>query len=530
MKFLKTVADKKRLSVYVIGLLFVIASVFLVHAHQPNTSDEVTIQTISSQHLKFKGDGRAWLGEDNYIFKVPFYFALGGLFDNSRTVLLVTSIVFNVLGFGLFFYSSYYFYRKFKAKDGLIHLSLLWLASICLSYLMLIMINPNQRNLEIGLYFLILVLLSRYIDKDFSFAGRRGKALAVLLAAFFGLMLYSDPFLVFMLVAPVLLLFGGYLYFQKFHERMFRASLFFVGSLGFSVIWKLFFERLHIIARSPQTNIILFDELGQNIVKLFKAYFLFFSAHFWGEKALDLGTVRLLLNALVLGGFVIAPFVLLRIKRPKGKRLDPWLLFWLVQPFYISLVFLMSGNTVENGDGSFRFLVLVPFFAPVTLALLLGYLQPRLRALAVTLLTFAFVLNTGLVVKTVVLNTRIHTPDPNHLQWATIKAVDQQGLTKGFGPYWDSIINTYLSNDRIIVIPANCADVQHFLMHDKALYQPAQKSFYIYNPSLMANCSQDKLAQTLGPPEKIIPIEGDVKLNIYNYDITRTLKAGYYYQ
>ncbi len=532
MPSLRAVSDripnKKQFWVFVFGLLLVALGIYLVHALQPNTSDDVAIQTVFSQHLKLHGrPGRAWLGEDNYMLKVPFYLLMGQLFANSRGALLATAVIFNCLGFALFFYSSYYFYKKLRAEDGLLHMSLLWLVSISGFYLILFTINPNQRNVEIGLYFFILTLFARYIDQKISFEGRK-RFLAALLLAIFGLFLYSDPFFVFMLVIPLLLLFGGYLYFQAFQRRMLHSSLFLIASLGISSVWKVVFEHFGIMTRKPQVHFILFEQLGPNLVKAWRAYFYFFSAGFWGKNALSLGTLRVLLNAFIMALVFIAPaFIWWQRKK---KRLDPWLLFWFTQPVYITTVFVMSNTTVLNGDGSFRFLVLVPFFAPLMLALFVREIRNRrLRTLLVAIVVAATVLNVGLTFKTAIQQISGRPYDPNRLQQLTIRAVQKQGLEKGFGSYWDSNINIYLSGGKVVVIPANCADVQHFLMDDKDLHISAHRSFYIYNPTNVQHCSEDKLAQTLGQPSKVVPIEDGVRLFIYNYDITTKMKTGYYY-
>lgn len=518
---------------WIICALLLSIGMALIALHRNYTSDDVVIQTTIYQHFHLPGQDVARLGEDNYIIKVPFYIILNLLFDNSRSVLMFTSFVFSLSGMALFLYSTFYFLRRFNISNFRSKLSLIWLFSLSSPIVFFfILINPNLRNLEIGLAFLGLTLFAKYLDGSISFKRRVDKFYAFLLSAAFGLFLYSDPFFLVMLWLPLFIFFTALFYFgckTVSRQKLTRVLAFMISSLLLMAVFHLSLNLVDIYSRPLNSGFINYTSLWRSIDWTILTYCHVFGIEFWGKAAATIYSIRNLLNALVVIFFVVAPFLMLRSK--SWSKRDPWWLFLILQPYFITLVFIFSQNVVDNGNGSGRFIVMLPFYIPLILALSINELltNKKLRDLFTLALLASIALNSAYLTHQ---SISIPEENPNSQNYSLIKTLEKHHLYKGFGGYWDSHINTYLSNNTINVIPVNCLHIQHFLMDDKTLTIPANKTFYIYDSQVLsATCPQKtELDRRLGQPSEVLDIKDtDKKILVYDYDISSKLVHAYFY-
>jgi hypothetical protein len=516
---------KKLTIVLAISLILLTIGVVINHYKHAYTSDDVLIQTVLYQHTNLPGSGKAWLGEDNYIIKVPIYFLAQELFSNSRYIIFATLLFFNFVGFILFFYSAFYFFKKFKFADQISTLSVLWLASISPALVAYFLYNPNLRNLEIGLAFWALVLFCKYIDDGLVFAGWPKKILVIALSIFLGMFFYSDPLFAYMLLLPLLTFLSVRIYLEKSRAKLINSLLFLISAIIVSALMRKIFTHFGIMTHHTETKFIAYNQLGHTINLLLDSYFRIFSANFWDANLLTLGTVLRLLNACLMFIVIFGPLILLRSSRFIYRK-NPWAIFLLTQPFFLSLVYVLSNNTALNGAGSIRFLVLLPFYAVFILPFFFGHIKsPALKPLLLPFLIVVICLNSLYAVKEM---ARAHHEHPNSSNFTLINTLRSMGLTKGYANYWDSGVNTYLSDNKIDFVPVNCMQIQHWLMDDHSLNVSAEKTFYLFNPSRTGNCeSVDVIPQILGTPNQVVEI-GESRIFVFNYDIKVKLRDAYY--
>jgi hypothetical protein len=511
--------------VFLIALIILVSGLVIVSFYRAFTSDDVVIQTVIRQYFKLPGKGVTWLGEDNYLIKMPFYLLLDVFFKNSRHLIIGTSVILNVIGFGFFFYSYVYFLRLFKLFETIPRLAIIWLCSLTVTLSILFLLNPNLRNLEIGISFLTLTIISKYMHGSISFSGVMGKMLATLLMLAFAIFLYSDPFFVVMLLVPVIIFCLVLLYQRKQTKVALMIIGFLILSYMIMTILRVAIPHLYINSRSPETQFIPFDKLGWTINQTLQSLLVIFQAEFWSKNILSTATVQAIANLTILLTILSTPIVLL--KRKHFNKHDPWIIFWLLQPIYILLVYILSNNTVLNGNPSMRFLVLLPFYTPIIFAIAYQkiFKQNKSKALITAILVIAITLNCIAFLRLAINRPKV---SPNVDNYNAIAYLENIGVTKGVAHYWNSQITTYLSNDVVTVIPVNCLQIQHLLMNDKALNIPADKTFYLYDEGHSPNCTIADITKVLGSPIQSVNLSPSKKIYIYNYDITTRFTSGYF--
>jgi hypothetical protein len=119
---------------------------------------------------------------------------------------------------------------------------------------------------------------------------------------------------------------------------------------------------------------------------------------------------------------------------------------------------------------------------------------------------------------------------PNDKETRTLAAVRAEGLTKGFGHYSDSDVNTYYSGNEIDFLGVYCQygrlHFYHWLTDDAILDKPAQRTFLLYDPSRFdaPGCPVDAELRQFGQPGKRIPLTYGRELLVYDRDITPDLR------
>lgn len=492
-------------------LLF--ANLLVAHLTRPYNSDDVALQTVLAQWGRGYHDV-ATVGADNFILKAPLYLLLGQLTSNGRSVLFLTVLLLNAVGFTLFVVSLRYFVERLGGTKELLVLPLIWLASLGTVFANVLM-NPNLRNVEIGVAFALVMLAAKYLDGQLPVGpGRLTLGLVGL-----GLFLYNDPFFLYMVVLPLLVLLGVVLLRDGSDARAARLVAFLLaGVVAFKLV-DLLGRALGFEATGGDVAFISLRQVWPHVELLVQASLTLFRADFFSKPLLGFASFQALLGLAVLAAVVAFPFLC----RRGSEQGVPWRWFFGLLPAFSAAVFVFSNQTFDLGAG--RFLVMVPFVAVLLVTLILQAANPRVLSLGAGILVLAAVAN---------LASTAHSfsrppGGPNSANYVVIEEARKRGLTKGYAYYWSSNINTYLSGDRIDFIQVECAAPPRlspyaWLTDDAILQKPASRSFYLYDAANFGGaCNRDDVVRQFGPPAEVRPLTATTELLVYDYDLAANL-------
>lgn len=503
------------IAVLLASVLVLIINIVAIQTVRPFNSDDVVTQVLIHDHRVTDGQGTMWFGEDNFVIKMLYYLLTEFLFTNSRAMIIATVIIFDVIGFVLFYFSALYFLKRFKVKDRFALLTMVWLAS-CYNIVWYFLMNPNLRNVEIGINFAVLAVLAKYIDGDFKFNSWPKKILVVVLAGLLGIFFYSDPFFTFMLGIPFLLFCVWHYFWQKSGRRAVIYSFFFMlASIATTFLWEKFFAHFFDFSlKRASTAFATISDMAQSTRQLVWDYFFLYWADFWNKPLLSFTQIRASFNAILVISSIVVPVVILFRQR---RKTDPWLLFMLGMPLFIGAIFIASHNTVASGFPAIRFLALLPFYAIFAYTLVFREITNEIvKKILLGVLILATLLNVASLTRSIFVKPT-SSPNANNLTIASV--LQDNNVSKGYGHNWDNSINSYLSDNHLKIIRIECFTKIYWLMDDGNELIQASKTFYIYNTKYSQNCSQDQVFAHLGDPSKIIPIDNEITVFIYDYDI-----------
>ena len=496
-------------------LLLLILNLGIAHALRWYNSDDVALQTILGQWQRGY-HATAHLGADSFILKVPLYLAVDLVVDNGRAALLLTSLILNVTGFVLFVASVRYFTKKLSLeRPHLVIWPLLWVAGLGLM-LANALITPNLRNLEIGLAFLLIMLVAKCWDGEVELSPAR-----ILVAVpVLGLFLYDDPYFLFVYVVPLIaLLLAGFAVRRDDKRPALLAGVLAGGVVAYKVIELV----LRAVGLSPlrlDASVADLAAIRQHFRLLVHGGLQLFEADLI-DRPLSLAHPRPLLNLVVLLGALLYPLALWR--RPAGFREEPWCWFFGVLPLVVAAIFVFSNQASDLASA--RYLVFVPFVAVVVIGVgLQGIETKSLRNAAVVVVAAATAVN----VVTTVDYYREQRGGANQINRVVVAAAIGDGLTKGYAGYWSSNINTYLSRDRVDFIQVECVDARArpypWLTDDGVLAKRASRTFFLWEADdARSGCTYDDLLRQFGDPGRVVPVTDAKKLLVYDYDLAQRM-------
>jgi hypothetical protein len=171
--------------------------------------------------------------------------------------------------------------------------------------------------------------------------------------------------------------------------------------------------------------------------------------------------------------------------------------------------------------------VLLAVVAQIFLLSIYGFTHSnrKFKLLLVGFYAIGILLNVGYNLDGVRMHIHTHGGDPNAINYQIVNIVKQQGLTKGYAPYWSAQINTYLSPNHAQFLPVTCLGHTLYKL-DWVINEPdfnikAQRSFFLYS-NVVAWCNVSILQLH---PVKVIPINNTYTLYIFNSDIGKGLKS-----
>ena len=515
------------IAVFIIGLLFVLVQIFLTDRVRPYTSDDVAWQSTLLTWRPGSGD-IAHFGSDPFIVKLPYYFLLNALFEPSRGLLLVTTLLFAALNFILFYYAALYFYRLFKVKLTLLNLTpVLWLASMGYWFSSQFL-NPNLRNFELGLMCILFMYgIKVYRGEVKPFASRVSTAVSVVAAAAIGALIISDLYFFYFGVVPLGIMAASLTYFEKRNKT---NGLQLLGLLGLSYVFAKFIK--YLVTRAGIEMIVSagdkFAPLNQIPRKMFgttEALHYIFNATFWNRTIENLATLGFLLNAALVSVMLLMTWIFIAKKRlykaPAAPAGGIWRAFLLMLFGFILAIY--ATTTTTNGADTYRYLVLLPYIFVLLAVPLLSEASKKIRQL----LAFGFALATLLNFYTPVTidKPKLSGPSPNQSNMDIISAVKKRRLIRGYAAYWDANINTYLSQGSVRFLPVSCTLGQRVVgftwLVDGKLMRSAtsERTFLLKDHTFAQNgCNEEKLMQQFGTPEEVFSVVGRT-VYVYDYDI-----------
>ncbi len=500
-------------SIETLVLMLALVALSLITATQSHMfgSDAVAQQNIVAT-LSPHSHPTIDLPQNTYIVKLPLYSIVAALPISPATGLLLTILVLGLSAIALFYWSAGILTDKPKVVWTLTG-PLLWLASLSGGFVGSL-INPNSRNLELGLAFVIFAILARWYKAGRPLDSKATFGLALSFVLLVGLLFYDDPYFEFVLAAPLVLFFGGrWLLFGKEGKALLVACSM-VSAVIAAQAWHWVFWQAGVHSGAGEAVFATLPEVGRNLQLFVSGALDVFNANFFGQPVLSMKALTLVLNFLVLMVTILSPLLLLM----KKFRHDAWKTFFVLQPLFISLAFIFSSVPVDLG--SERYLVILPFYSVLITTLILIETAGRIKTVLIGTLVVAVALNVAATVQMYI--GRGTSP---HIENEVIaRTVERLDLTKGYASYWDAGINQYYTDSRVLFIQSVCTPkagvkLSRYLVNEQEWNKTSGKSFYLLDPEA-TKCRATDLTRFFGEPERVVAVTGGKQLFIYGYDIS----------
>ena len=522
-----------------ISLILFTINLTLTHRIRPYDSDDVSYQNIAASWRPFSGKILTLGSSDNYVDKLPIFMIFAKFFGDSRRSLLIESCLFALTGFTLFYISAMYFLRKSHVVLTYVNLlPFIWLSSFGHEFSQLYL-NPAWRGFEMGLYSVTVMAVASVFFGDVRPLGSlRNKVLTLLSSIGVGILIFSDPYFIYFTLGPIVLLSVILLY-----KRTIRKSDFAIV-IGWIVVSYLFSKATALvtyasgirIATSYPVQFVTFDQLGNGFVQTIHSILIIFGASPFGREPMSGSAISALLDlALVTCIFVISykTWKIRRFTEDKTKDLrHAWLVYFALVG--VSVIVLYTVSTVADGTNTYRYFITLVLNGTLLTALALGsdLFALHQRNLIRGMLLLAIILNMGVAIRDTYVYpmTGVIGDSKNAINFDLIQTMHENGLTKGYANYWQSDINTYLSQDSVTFLPSYCSGSTlmkfHWLIAENQFSKHANNSFYIFDPTApvapTSDCSQSQIISQLGKPSKTLVIDGKT-IYIFPYDISNRL-------
>ncbi len=519
--------------IFLVSLILFVINMIFTYRLRPFNSDDVFWQAILLNWHPFDST-TATLGNSSiYVDKLPFFEFFNHFFEPSRKVLLMEAILSSVAGFTGFYFACIYFLKKAKVQLSYINLlPFVWLSSFGYTFAQLYL-NTNWRGFQLGVSFVVFALVAALWYGDIKVKSWWSKTALIIVSAYAGLQMYSDPYFLYFTVGPLALLSILLYITRKINRRQFlMVGIPLVASLVFTKLFGIFFHAAGIrTAIDYPMEFVHFENIVDGINGSLHSILIIFSSDFFGNQLKNITTLAPLLNFVLLSfiAYAVGSF-LLKLRRSSWKKMS-FETIW--QLFFVGITLLVfishSISTLGQGTATYRYFL---FFALVT-ALLFVYALSSMKTgikkhILAGLLVVAVLFNLGITAMGV---QDSHRPDVasnrrNTLNDLTIALVKDRGYSKGYANYWDANINTYLSGGKVSFLPSVCNDHKalkwHWLINDDAFDNKSEKSFYYLNPDVPAACQPEDILRQFGEPAKKIEL-GNKIIFLYDYDITAKL-------
>jgi hypothetical protein len=359
----------------------------------------------------------------------------------------------------------------------------------------------------------------------------------MLLAVIVGILIFSDPFILYFFIGP-LLAWAFYLWTQaKVSSRQITALLvFFALGLIVSKITALLFGHMGFrMATEYPIQFIDFEKFANNIQIGINALLSIFNANFFGRNPFSITAITTLIN------FSILAFLIQRLLSYRNQmksilmkpNQDKWIAFFVLLFAFTLLLYIFSTVSVGTAQ-TYRYLITCVLIAPILLAYISVHRPSRIItplliiAIVFNLSVSAFLLDSFLMEGSsdsrVVGQTTFKANKANSLNYKLITALKKEGVTKGYANYWEAGINTYLSRGAVEVLPVDCefnnTKPLKWLVDLKRYEVPTKKTAILLDPHIesQAMCTYDQIITQFGTPSHELK-EYNISILVYDYDI-----------
>jgi hypothetical protein len=469
---------------------------------------------------RFRGAGR----RDTFALKIPLYALLALGFDPGRTTLLVSSIIMNVAGFALLVSAARTIVSRMPGHRSVgiaVAVASLWYVALGGAYVNLL-VRPNIRNFELGLGLFLVARLMLFHDHWTRMPAATIRWKLAGLSIGLGLLFYDDPYFVYMMLPPLFLVFG-LRWLSGTSPRSAGDHLPLVAAVGGVVSWRLFVligQGLG-IEPSPRTpRIIELRQIGTSLSNGANSVLDLANANVFGQPALARLTlqtaVRLVVVVVALGiGTAIAW---------RRRSADPWFAVLALLPATCVLVYALTDKALTPGTDCYVALVIPECL--VLLALVLRSINHRQ-----TLVLYLLVLGSMLVCGRATLKQFRERPqtNPNSFEMTVIDVLRDQGVTRGYGDFWDANIISYLSEFDLDVVPVGCkspATVNFSWFIDSSRFAPtAERSFFITTERAnRSTCPTNEVVAQFGAPTATVQVSPTVQILVFDHDIGEDIR------
>jgi len=533
---------KQPLSIFFKSPVFIILIVCLVlmsfnliaiYKLRPFNSDDVFWQAILLHWHPFEGTLTTLGNSSIYVDKIPFYEFFNHFFEPSRKVLLIEAAINALLGFTGFYLASVYFLKKMKAKLSYVTLlPFVWLAGFGYSFVQLYL-NTNWRGFQLGISFAIFALVAAVWYGDIRFKAWWSKLGLLLVTAYAGLQMYSDPYFLYFTIGPLTLLSLILFITKKINKQQFLiVFLPVIVSLLFSKLFAVIFHAAGIrTTMDYPMEFIHFENIADSFSGSIHSIIIIFSSDFFGLPLKNPTIIAPILNFVLLSFISVAVFAFLKTLRGmKWKKLS-FDTIWKL--FFIGICVLVFGShtisTLGQGTFTYRYFLLFALVFAFIFSWTLASMKDGVKKnIVVTLLILATLFNlTGTASgRQDAARPDVANNTANILNDTVINTVKARGYTKGYANYWDANISTYLSAGKVSFLPSVCNDHKankwYWLINDNAFDKKVQKSFYFLNPDVPAACQAKDIDRQFGKATDIVRL-GNKTLYFYDYDISSKL-------
>lgn len=503
----------------------------------PYNSDDVAAQSI----LHFWGEYgtfNTWLPPDTFLDKYPVLVLvelLNG--DNRRGMIFLSSVLMIlILIVGVYLFISWV-KKQADPRDKIKQTVFAYLYPAYIFSLTFIFIytlrNPNGRNMEIGLFFL---LLTAFLQQFFKWKMNSTKEyiLAISTGLGLGFLYFSDPY--FLLFGPLFVMSITVLTWWVRTKINFRLAIVNLAvSVGSYVIFKLGFAGLGIRGYSLPIELPSITDIPARFLGMFDSIAYVFNLEFGGpSKVLFAGGV--LSSLLALAIVVRAIYVVIKkIKTKKITVVDIVSAAMIIQIFAILGSYIVTQAVIDKTTS--RYLVLIPvsvFVLAFTSGMSLhltrkrAYVLAGISALAIILNIFGSArhLETVITKATGASPRSVSQNMHNKIDKDVVETLSNLNIQKGYSSYWDGNIVNYLSNYKLRVLPVVCLDDRlepfYWVAQDRAFKDERTPSFIIFDNSFFpaTGCK----FEYLGEYTKEIGVGNGIMIRVYPYDIGREFK------
>lgn len=489
-------------------------------------SDDVSMQNMLLHWKPFSGNIFYGDKDVSFIFQLPIYWVVSLLISPGREAMLMSGLLLAWINFALVYGAYLYFLRIFTIKQSYLSLlPVLWVSTLGYG-LNWIFLGTNFHNLTVGLIFLFLVGISKICRGEIKLTPRPISAIIYLaLAALAGIAIANDRYFLYFGIVPA----TGLIMAHAWNERSRRRRFVLAGSiviLGY-LESKLFFillslSGMKLLPGVGSPGFVTFENILPYSMNALHGYLIIMGANVFGLPLFSL------LSLIAIISLLLAIYVLYAaVQVLKRKQIHTPELTTLTGMFWFA-IFAFTFTTFNLGlVETYRYLVVVPFVAPLLIAIL-GSATSRRRYIH-TLLIITIVLNIigSVVGAAIAYPSREAKSQADNYQ--LISYLEKVDLHKGYGEYWSANINTYLSKNKARILSISCdsngntTPMLWFTDRDSYL-KKSDESFYMFG-GRNAVCSQEQVRQQFGQPTKELSFEGR-DIWVYNFDLIQRMDTG----